>query len=506
MQIIPKLPAELQKAINKIYPSVGEIYLVGGAVRDALLQKTSHDFDFIVKGNALHIARDVADTLKGAFFILNGERKYGRALFSSKEGESYILDFAPMNGGDIQEDLQMRDFTINAMAVDLTQPEKLIDPLGALQDLRKKVLRSCTDKSFTADPVRVLRAVRFLVDFDLEMGKDTLKALIENVSSLSQVSDERRRDELFRILEGKTAVEAVRKMDALGMLPFILPELVELKDFSQSPPHVFNGWEHTLKVVDHSQCILSFLEGGLIDSIYPPALTKALKGFEKYQMSMQAILKQSFVPQRSTHALFLLAALFHDVGKPHARRRKVGSRTEFIDHARIGAEMAVHRGRELALANRELRWLRSMIGNHMLMHVIPLDAKENEIRRAVFQFYEKTGSAGVFECLLSLADVLATYGETITKERWQQALDRCGLLLDAWFNKYHEWISPDVFYDGSDLQSKFGISPGPELGAVLEQLREAQAAGEVINREDADRLVLAMIKGHQIGKVEKDND
>ncbi|HEY59287.1 MAG TPA: HD domain-containing protein [Anaerolineae bacterium] len=497
MQISVYFPHELQRALKNISPLVEKIYLVGGAIRDALLYKASHDFDFIVKGDTIKMARNTANILKGAFFVLDDEREYGRVLFTNEEGVLYILDFTPLSRGNILDDLQARDFTINAMAVDLAKPGELIDPFGAEKDLREKNLQTCTAESFAVDPVRVLRAIRFSINLGLEIHKDTQKALAKNVASLPDVSSERKRDEIFRILEGNSVTGAVQMMDAFGMLPFIIPELVELVNFHQPPPHVMNGWEHTIKVLEYCEDMCSYFEKGAVDLNCPPALQTAFKCLKTFQLQIQELFKQGFVSQRSIRGLFLMAALYHDVGKLHAQKKMIDGRIYFVDHGRISADLAVKRGQELALANKELRWLKSVVGNHMLVRSIPLESEKVETRKAVFRFYRAAGASGIWVCLLSLADVLATYGETLTQERWGKALDRCDLLLDAWFNKQREWISPDLIYNGNDLQSKFGLLPGATLGAILEKLREAQATGIVGNQKEADRLIMSAIKADQ---------
>ena len=166
-RVVAALPANL------------DIYLVGGAVRDAMLGRDSNDLDFVLAGDTLKIARSLADKLGGAYFPLDATREYARiVLESDTPGERVKLDFATFQGGSLESDLRMRDFTINAMAVNLNQPGKLIDPLGGAVDLAAKKLRACSPEAMLNDPVRILRAVRLAQKYEFQdlAGNDPLDA------------------------------------------------------------------------------------------------------------------------------------------------------------------------------------------------------------------------------------------------------------------------------------------------------------------------------------------
>ena len=157
------------------------VYLVGGAVRDLLLNRPVHDLDFSTLEPVKSLARGLAGDLQAALFALDEERGTYRVVESRPDGSRFTYDLAVLRGGDLPTDLLDRDFTINAMALDLRHPGKLIDPLGGAQDLRDKVLRVCTPHSFENDPVRVLRAVRQSVQFELRIEPVTLNLLKASV-------------------------------------------------------------------------------------------------------------------------------------------------------------------------------------------------------------------------------------------------------------------------------------------------------------------------------------
>src|SRR4030042_4428266 len=201
-----RLNQPLLKRIINLLPDGVPVYLVGGAVRDALLNRHSYDLDFVTPGDSMKIARRLADDLGGAYFPLDPTRKVARVVLkpNSKlavDGISPIrVDFSAFQGADLTGDLQGRDFTINAMAVEVNQLSNLIDPTGGAADLVARCLRACSPSSFLDDPVRILRAVRFSVDLELSIVPDSLHSLREALAHLTKVSSERIRDELFRIL------------------------------------------------------------------------------------------------------------------------------------------------------------------------------------------------------------------------------------------------------------------------------------------------------------------
>ncbi|MGD0709321.1 MAG: phosphohydrolase, partial [Anaerolineaceae bacterium] len=200
-------PKDILEAVLAQKDSRQTVYLVGGAVRDALLGHASHDLDFVCDRGARQIARRTANGLQGAFYMLDEAREMARVVLG--EGDKpYILDFAVFRGRNLEEDLAGRDFTLNAMAVELGNPTQLIDPLDGAGDLRERRLRLCSPTSLEDDPLRVLRAVRMATQFDLKMDEELTQFLRESAGLLQSVSMERQRDELFRSFELPQAADA----------------------------------------------------------------------------------------------------------------------------------------------------------------------------------------------------------------------------------------------------------------------------------------------------------
>ncbi|HEY5730985.1 MAG TPA: DUF5678 domain-containing protein, partial [Anaerolineales bacterium] len=238
-----------------------EIYLVGGAVRDMLLNRLSRDLDFALPSNGISTARKVANALKANFMVLDDERDTGRVIFTDDDGARTFLDFATYRGENLEEDLHNRDFTVNAIAFDI-QAQSIFDPLNGASDLRAKLIRTCSPSSISDDPVRILRAIRQAAEFECKIELETRKAMKQAANLLPNVSPERKRDELFKILEGPKPDAAMRALEMLGVFPHLLPELTAMKGTAQSKPHIYDVWEHTLSVLGHLDSIIAALRIG----------------------------------------------------------------------------------------------------------------------------------------------------------------------------------------------------------------------------------------------------
>ena len=207
--------SSLLDSVRNALPDV-ELYLVGGAVRDMLLNRVSHDLDFAIPKDAIQMARRAANALHADFYVLDESFDTARVILSADNGTRDILDFAAFRApsispqilriwrsaeGGIESDLRGRDFTINAIAFDLRN-QTILDPLGGASDLRAKLIRACSDTSLKDDPIRILRAVRQAAALDFKIEAETRKAMKQAAPLLPNISPERQRDELFKILEG----------------------------------------------------------------------------------------------------------------------------------------------------------------------------------------------------------------------------------------------------------------------------------------------------------------
>ena len=484
-------PLSIHPVLERITPLIPHnlpVYVVGGAVRDALLKLPVRELDFTLPEGAIKTARKVADSLEGAFYPLDKGRDIGRVILPQTEGDRLILDFAAFQGDSLEQDLKGRDFTINSMAVDIRRPHELLDPLGGAADLYAKRLRSCTPEAFASDPVRILRGIRFAIYFDILTDSDTRERMRAAVPLLSEVSAERLRDELFKLLESPKPSSAMRALDYLHAIPHVLPELSGLKGLEQSPPHILDAWEHTLDVLKKLRIVLNVLQPAYdpenAASLYFGLISQRLG---RYRSQIDNHLKNSLNQDRSLLSLLFLGALYHDTGKPLTRQIDQDGRFRFIEHELVGSKMIVDRGHALQLSNPEVERLRTMVVNHMrplwLAHTGKLPS-----RRAIFRFFKDTGPSGVDICLLSLADTLATYGPTLPSSLWEHQIDVARSLLEAWWEDRDQAIYPPAIVNGNDLIDEFGLEPGPIIGSLLERIHEAQATGLVRNQRQALEL------------------
>ncbi len=494
----PLIYPDLFERIRAILPANQTVYLVGGAVRDALSSRPAHDLDFALAGNPARLARRVANELGGAFFLLDDERNTGRVVLAYDDQSHYTLDFAVLRGETIEDDLRSRDFSINAMAVDTRSPQQLLDPLGGAVDLSAGRLRACSPGAMQEDPVRILRGIRLAAAHAYRLTRETKTWMRQSVGSLQDISPERCRDELFRILEGAQPASAVRALEMLGVFPYLLPELASLKGVTQSPPHVADVWEHTLMALRKLEVVFSTLEqGDLPNAAADPLSGLLVAKLGHFQWQISHHLREGLNPNRSLRGLLFFAALYHDAAKPVARQVEEDGRIRALGHEQLGAEMIAARSRALMLSKAETERLEAIVRQHMRVHGLA-QLGQAPTRRAIYRFFRDSGEAGVDVCLLSLADMLATYGDTIEQADWAAYLDVVHALLEAWWEKPAESVRPAALINGDDLKRELGMAPGPEIGGLLEAVREAQATGQVHDRDEALALAREQRKPHGI--------
>jgi tRNA nucleotidyltransferase/poly(A) polymerase len=489
----------LLASVQEALPSGQEVYLVGGAVRDALLGRESHDLDFAVPAGGIKLARMIANKLKGAFYPLDVERDTGRVVLVSEDGARISLDFATYRGTDVEADLRDRDFTINAIAYNLGT-ESIFDPLNGGKDLRARLIRACSTESLANDPVRVLRAVRLAAGLGFQIDAETRQKMKQAAGRLRSVSPERLRDELFRILEGPQPGTAIRALEMLGVLPHILPELPALKGVEQPTPHVYDVWTHTLATLNQLEEILA----ALVPRYDPESTGDLFTGLlvlhlGRYREQFAAHFASSLNTDRSMRALLFFAALYHDIAKPACTSTGADGRIRFWGHDEKGSEMTAARANALHLSNDEIHRLRLNIRNHMRIHFhsnrLEVEHKTPS-RKAIYRFFRDAGEAGVDLILLALADTRATHGHTLTQAIWTAELDICRIFLENYWENPTESVSPPRMLDGNELMSEFDLKPGPRVGEILEAIREAQATGKVHTREEALAFVREWLKEH----------
>jgi putative nucleotidyltransferase with HDIG domain len=488
-------------AVRALLPADVPAFLVGGAVRDAVLGRGTHDLDFATP-QGLKLAKKVADGLSGAFFPLDEAFDTARIILQHPDGSRDSLDFAGYRGDSLEADLRGRDFTINAVAMDI-RTGAVIDPLGGIADLRAKRIRACSETALTDDPIRILRAVRQAAAFGFSIEAETRKLMKAAVPLLPKISPERQRDELFKIFEGLKPDASIRALELLGVFPFLLPELSALKGVEQSAPHVHDVWMHTLAVLRHLEGILSVLAPEYDEAKGNADLMNGLLAMRlgRYRQQIGEHLGSTLNADRSARSLLFFAALYHDIDKPQTKSVEESGRLRFLGHDDLGAQTTVKRGMALHLSNDELDRLKLIIRHHMRVHAHTSrkEAAQEISRRAIYRFFRDAGEAGIDLILLALADTRATYDHTLTQEHWAASLDVSRILLEAWYEKADEIVKPPALLNGDDLIGELKLKPGPEIGKLLEAIRETQAGGHLASREQA----LAFARGWLVKAREK---
>ena len=475
------------QAVHQLAQERGaRVWLVGGAVRDALLGRPVHDWDFGVERGAMGLARAVADALGGAYFPLDAERDTGRAILTSASGARVELDFAALRGGNLETDLLARDFTVNALALDTKGT--LVDVTGGQADLAARRIRATNERTFHDDPARLLRGVRLEAQLGFEIEPQTAAWIHRDAALAALPAAERVRDEFARLLALPHAVIPLQRLDQFGLLLHVIPELEPLKSVTQSSPHRFDVYRHSLTTVDTLEGVIAAVTGHKVEKRALADAPLAAWGdlarvLSQFAGDVTAHLAVEISGGRDREGLLKLAALLHDVGKPQTWSQDEQGHIHFYNHEPVGAQMAAARLKKLRFSRDEAERMRTIVGQHL--RPAHLSRAEQVTRRAIYRYFRATSCAGVDVMLLSLADHLATYGPNIQEQRWARRLEVAEILLHHYFERREETVSPPPLITGNDLMADLALVPGPKIGRLLEALREAQAAGEVSTRDEA---------------------
>ncbi len=461
-----------------------EIYVVGGAVRDALLNRPLKDIDLATSGDGMKLARRIANHFDGDFFALDSERDVGRALVDTPDGR-LMFDVAHFRGDGLLNDLRDRDFTINAMAVDLCGDlSVLIDPLNGEADIGARLLRRCTSYALATDPIRVLRAIRQSLQLTMHIETETLADIRLVSPQLVNVSPERLRDEWFKLLAVSKPAAMLRVADVVGVLKFVLPEVDQLHGLQQSPPHVRDAWGHTLAVVENVSNIISVLDYHRSDNLTSSfSMGSMAVHLDAFRAHFRTHMDTQWPNERSHRALLVFAAIFHDVGKLATAHQDDDGKWRFFEHEQVGARMVEERANAMRLSNAERERLVMIVRNHMRPLLL-----EALTPRAIYRFWKQTGEAGVDICLLSLADYLGTRAEHLNQADWLKFVEKIRILLEAYFEHHDKVIEPPTLLDGNQLMRILNLKPSRVVGELLELIKESQAAGEVQTVEEALQL------------------
>jgi poly(A) polymerase len=456
--------AEVHSALEALRQSGARSWLVGGAVRDRLLDRETVDYDVAVEGDVRRLARRVAGDVGAFSFELSHGFGAWRIVPRSGAGApAWQLDLLPVLNGSIEADLAQRDLTINALAQPLGGDE-LIDPFGGLRDLDERRLRMVSADAFDRDPLRTLRAVRLSCELSFELEPRTAAEARRNARGLERVSPERIFEEFKRILCAPDPGAGLGLMADLGLTAVVLPELWALRGVEQSRFHHLDVYEHTLSVL---------AETVTLEQAPHARLGRCGRPADEY---LSAPLANGLTRWQALR----FGALLHDVAKPQTRAVTAEGRVTFMGHDVTGSHTAARILARLRASSRLRDHVAGLVRHHLrlgfLVHSAPLD------RRAIYNYLKSCPRVEVDVTVLSVADRLATRGD-----RAQDAIAAHLRLADELLCEALRWLDspPRTPVRGDELAAALGVAPGPEIGALLEQLREAVFAHEISSPEEA---------------------
>ncbi|HLM31170.1 MAG TPA: HDIG domain-containing protein [Solirubrobacterales bacterium] len=446
-----------------------DVWIVGGAVRDALLDRAVTDLDVAVGGDQRAIASRIARVAGGPAFELSAEFGTWRAMPAER---AWHVDVTRMRGEGIESDLAGRDFTVNAIAIPLAELAAApIDPYGGALDLEHRALRAVSERAFTEDPLRALRAARLASELEFELDPATARLASEAAPGLAEVAGERQFGELRSLIAGPDPLRGLALLDELGGTRFALPELEALRGVRQNPNHHLDVHGHTLEVLAQ--------------------LVEVERDLARYTGAMapgvERLLAEPLADELTRGGALRFGAVLHDIGKPTTRRQHDGGLVSFVGHDRKGAALVRSACARLKTSRALARHLEALTLHHLhlgfMTHERPLS------RRQLYEYLRTCDPVAADVTLLTVADRLAARGTgpTASTEMVEAHLELAREVLPAAL-EWHANGPPRTPIAGDELARAVGIEPGPELGRLLAEVEAGVFTGEVRSRDDAIRV------------------
>jgi poly(A) polymerase len=425
------------------------VYLVGGWIRDCLLGVVSRDYDFIVEEDPAPLAGALAAKLPGSSFVMGrGESTTHRIV-----GAGITLDLVRQDPAGLHAELLRRDFTINTIACELAGSE-VLDPLGGLSDVKRQVLRSAAPGAFDADPLRMLRAVRFCTTLNgFRLSEETLAQIQGGPERLQESAAERVRDEMDQVMVSGHAGIGLSLLAVTGILPVLFPQLQRLAGLEQGPYHHLDALAHSRAVVAE------------VDAL------EALCGHFDFRFRLDP----------EDRRVLAYGALFHDIGKADSVTREGDGTPHFYGHEKRGTAAAAAILAHYVFPTRRSERIRRLIRYHTLgLGFLKFGYTERALRRIIRRLEDDLP----LHVLLSLADRRAARG-TEYDETLRRTLRLGQALLDTYRKEGELILEPPPLVTGADVMAVIGIDPGPAVGEVLRQMRNLQIDQIIRTRADA---------------------
>ena len=453
-------------------------YIVGGAVRDGLMGRATADVDIVLDVDAHETADAVAVAQNGHVVPLDPVRDIARVVIGAQS--PVVIDLARLTGGDIDADLRRRDFTMDAIAVDLNSAVSgnwdLIDPLDGAGDVQAGLVRAVSDDVFTDDPLRLLRAARLAAETGFGIDPDTRSLIRRDAALLTRSAPERIREELFRTLAAPDTRRSVELMDDLGLLTMVIPEMEVTKGVDQPKEHYYDVFGHLVASAGFVDQILTsrFDHDFVAESMPRP------DGFDSH-------FAQEAVDGHTRGTLLKLTALLHDIAKPQSKTIEPTGRVRFFGHSEKGEEVVGPILRRLRVGRRGIRHVRAMVRNHLRPGQMAAKG-DLPTNRAIHRFYRDLGNAALDTLYLSMADFLAAIGPRLTPGKFDEHAKVIRHTLSVGPQKQVVRDPASLLLTGHDVMNELQLEPGPVVGEILGVVSNAEARGKVATRIEALEL------------------
>lgn len=464
-------------AWSELAPADDPAWVVGGAVRDAILGRPVVDVDVAVAGDPAAAARGIAKAAGGHAFELSAE--FGTWRATGPES-AWHVDVARLRGEGIEADLSARDLTVNAIALEIAaEGSGLIDPTGGVADLERGVLRAPAEQAFGDDALRVLRVARLAAELGFAIAEETAALARAAAPLLGGVAGERQLQELRLLLAAPDPVAGLELMSELGAMAAVLPEVEGLRGVEQNPNHHLDVHGHTVEVLRR----LMELEADL----------ERVAGERAGEF--RELLAEPLADSFTRGVALRLGAVLHDIGKPATRDSSRGYIT-FIGHDHVGAEMVDAISARLKASRALAAYLRGVTLHHLRLGF--LSGEQPLPARRVHDYLVATEPVSADVTLLTVADRLSARGQgpIASPEMIRAHLDLARGMLAAALDRRRNG-PPRSPIPGDELARELGIEPGPELGRLLEEIEAGVYAGEIAGRDDAVALARTALERTQ---------
>jgi len=443
------------KLIAEKYPGS---YIVGGAVRDLLMGRVSRDIDLVIPGNLPKAVKELSNIFSAPYFVLDSERQVFRIVL--QKAHEWYLDISPLRG-DIKSDLLKRDFTVDAVAVGVSEwsePKHYLDPTGGIKDLKAKIIRMISPDVFKEDPLRLYRAFRIASRIGGKIDPGTLCQIKKNVSLISSSAGERIRDEIFFILADPQSAGRLDEIYSAGLFDATFSEFAAFSDRSDNYYHKGGLWEHSLETVRKFE---------------EKVMAENFKRFPEFREDLNKYF------DRRRIILTKISCLLHDIGKPEAASR-VSGRLRFFGHERIGSFLARNIMRKLKSSKNDMKFVSEAVYHHMR----PSNMSASSTERAFYRFFRAFSSsahiAAVFTAFCdrySYETAPGRFAEMVNQEKFTEKI------LRVYFRE--KKINRPPLLSGHDIMTQLGIPAGRLVGRIIEAVEEARAAEKIKTKEEA---------------------